>query len=98
MTYTFTLEALQGFFLKNKQATFLNNQAAAHALREICPDICNVFVENQKVKIWVNDQNAFLIPSEIKAIAKNAYEDQEYITRLYYRRGPKTLFDIATNW
>lgn len=98
MTYVFTLETLENYFLKNAQACFSNINSAAHALRAACPDICNVFVEDQKVKIWVNSQNAWLIPDEIKAIAKNAYEDREYTTRLYYRRGPKTLFDIATNW
>ena len=98
MTFVFALETLENFFLKNEQATFLNIQAAAHALREICPDICNVFCENGKIKIWVNDQNAWLLPEEVKALAKNIYEDKNYSPRIYYKRGPRTLFDIATNW
>ena len=98
MTYTFTLEALQGFFLKNTQATFLNTQAAAHALREICPTNCSVFCEDGKVKVWINDQNTWLISSEIKNLAKNVYGDREYTPRTYFKRGPRTWFDRATNW
>ena len=98
MTFVFTFETLQNFFLKNTQATFLNTQAAAHALREICPSNCSVFTEDGKIKIWIDSQNAWLLPEEVKALAKNIYEDRNYGPRLYYKRGPKTLFDIATNW
>lgn len=98
MTYTFTIASLEKFFLENAQACFSNAQAAAHALRAVCPSNCSVFTEDGKVKVWIDQQNSWLIPDEIKAIAKNAYEDREYTARLYYRRGPRTLFDIATNW
>ena len=98
MTFVFTLETLESFFLKNEQAQFINSQAAVHALREVCPSNCSVFTEDRKIKIWIDSQNAWLLPEEVKALAKNIYEDRNYSPRLYYKRGPKTLFDIATNW
>lgn len=98
MTYTFSLQTLQNFFLKDTQATFTNCQAAAHALRAVCPSNCSVFCEQEKVKIWIDQQNSWLIPEEIQKLAKNVYEDRDYTPRTYFKRGPRTWFDRVTNW